>query len=271
MSLRDKLLLRMEDAEASGKALDVSNLRDDGTGSRMTNYPTTDRSTKYHIEGLPIMSNNYDTYKFVIDILGPEYDNFSRAYYNNYVRKSRSRSQDRSMSPSNTNLSDKFAMQLEKAEANGKVLDVSNVRDDGAGAKIVDYPKTDRSNKKHIEGLGIISDNYDAYKFVTDHLGNSYRIFSQTYYNNYVRGKSPVRPRYRSISPEREETRARSPIRPRSRSPVPLPLIQTETRARSPVRHRPRYRSISPVREEPRTRSRSPVRSNERFDIRYNV
>ena len=128
-------------------------------------------------------------------------------------------------------LSEKMFDLLAKAELADKLLDVSKITSKGTGARIIEYPKSDRSSKLYVGDLAIASDNYDAYKFAIDSLNDfrnngEFAIYAQTYYNNYVKNGLPSKPS------------TRSPIRSPARSPV-----------RSPVR----------------------VRSGERYDFRYNV
>lgn len=129
---------------------------------------------------------------------------------------------------------------LESADQNDKVVDVSKITVDGKGARMVSIPKTDRSSKKQIEGLNIISDNYESYKLATDILGPQEKIFADAYLYNFGDLK--------------HQMRARSPSRTRS-----------PTRSQSPPRNHI-VRSQSPSRNQV-VRSRSP----QRFDIRSNV
>lgn len=151
---------------------------------------------------------------------------------------------------------DKLFRALGSASQSGKVIDVSTLKDNGTGARLVNAPPINyRGAKKGIEGLNIISNNYENYKLATDILGPEYDIFADVYFDEFVTPRAPVRAK--SSSPVR--SRNPSPTRARSRSPVPV-------RTRSPARSPPRNHVIG-------TRAQSPVRSRspQQFDIRSNV
>lgn len=111
---------------------------------------------------------------------------------------------------------------LDSANQNDKVLDVSKITMDGKGARMVSIPKTDRSSKKQIEELNIMSDNYESYKLATDILGPAFSVFADAYLFNFgdlkhqIRSRSPPRTRSptRSQSPPRNHiVRSQSPQR----------------------------------------------------------
>ena len=66
-----------------------------------------------------------------------------------------------------------FEERLLRAIANNKVLDVSRIRDDGAGVTI--RSRSNRTRLIHLEDSGILSDNYDSYKKAIDMLGEKYQ------------------------------------------------------------------------------------------------
>jgi len=103
MSVRDKLLNMIDTAYQLNKVLDVSKFSADGKGARVISAPKSDRSAKKQIGDLNIVSDNYDSYKLAIDILGPEYHVFLESYLDNFGDRSRSsprtRSPARSRSP----------------------------------------------------------------------------------------------------------------------------------------------------------------------------
>jgi hypothetical protein len=58
--------------EISGKEdkmIDVSNIREDGTGIRTQAKPATERGQKVFLEGIPILSKNVDAYLRALKIL----------------------------------------------------------------------------------------------------------------------------------------------------------------------------------------------------------
>jgi len=79
----NKLEQRLLQAELSGKVLDVSLAKENGTGIRVTNMPL--RTAKKSVEGLQIMTNNYATYKMTIDMLGPDYKIYADTYVDNII------------------------------------------------------------------------------------------------------------------------------------------------------------------------------------------
>jgi len=76
-----KLVTSYTNAVNSGKVLDVSELKTDGTGSRSVNVPKTGKGTKKWVEGLPIVSNNYATFAFAMQTLGPDFKPYADAYF----------------------------------------------------------------------------------------------------------------------------------------------------------------------------------------------
>lgn len=108
MSAQDKLFKMSEKAESDDKVLDVSKITVDGKGARVIQAPRSDRSSKMQISDLNIVSDNYESYKLAMSILGPEYNVYSAAYLRNFgnleprVRSPRTRSPMRSQSPPRT-------------------------------------------------------------------------------------------------------------------------------------------------------------------------
>ena len=64
-----KLVTALNKAASTGKVLNVSKLSADGTGSRIVDYPKSGRGNKRWVEGFPIMSNNYESYRLAMNIL----------------------------------------------------------------------------------------------------------------------------------------------------------------------------------------------------------
>lgn len=64
-----------------GKVLDVSNVRPDGTGVRVIDASSVNPSSGLvAVPGLPIVSNNYQSYRSVTDVLGPPYTTYADRY-----------------------------------------------------------------------------------------------------------------------------------------------------------------------------------------------
>lgn len=115
---------------------------------------------------------------------------------------------------------------LQRAKREGRVLDVSNLKENGTGSVIIDQPGP-RSSKVSIPELpALVSSHYETYKLATELLGEKYIHHAHRYYNTYVSPKSSSR------SPERK--RAQSPSKKRPGSP--------KARAKSP----PKKRASSP-------------------------
>jgi len=66
-----------------------------------------------------------------------------------------------------------LAKRYRAAQADGKALNVSDLKADGSGAVKAAFPKTDKSKFKHLPGLDIISNNHGTYKVAAEALGNS--------------------------------------------------------------------------------------------------
>ena len=75
-----KLVTALNNAVSSGKVLDVSGLKADGTGSRKIDTPKTASGTKRWITGVPVVSDNYNTYLFAMQTLGQEYLPYAQQY-----------------------------------------------------------------------------------------------------------------------------------------------------------------------------------------------
>jgi len=66
-----------------------------------------------------------------------------------------------------------LAKRYRAAQADGKALNVSELKADGSGAVKAALPKTDKSQFKHLPGLDIISNNSGTYKVAAKALGNA--------------------------------------------------------------------------------------------------
>jgi hypothetical protein len=79
-SAYQKLVGMLNSAARNGKVLDVSTIGKDATGIKITNIPKTARGTKKGVEGFPVISNNYESYRYAMEILGPEYAVYAEMY-----------------------------------------------------------------------------------------------------------------------------------------------------------------------------------------------
>lgn len=75
----------------------------------------------------------------------------------------------------------KLVQALNKSSQNGKVLDVSELKPDGSGSRIIVVPKTTRGNKKWVPDVPVVSDNYATYALAMSILGEGYLPYAQQY------------------------------------------------------------------------------------------
>lgn len=111
----------------------------------------------------------------------------------------------------------------------GKVLDVSNLLPNGTGARAIDKPKTDRSSKRMIRDLPVVSDNYTSYKLAMDMLGPAYASYANDYQNGSFTPMSPQVPSLPKSSlpqPPLPLPKPFSPLPKSSLPQAPLPLPQ---------------------------------------------
>lgn len=59
-----------------GKVLDVSAMQNNGAGIRTIQKPVQGRTAYFSVEGLPIVSTNFENYSRAIQLLGPGYEQF---------------------------------------------------------------------------------------------------------------------------------------------------------------------------------------------------
>lgn len=146
------------------------------------------------------------------------------------------------------------------AVANGQVLDVSNIRTDGVGARSMDFPKSLGGAKKWIGDLPVISNNYQSYAFAMELLGlvyqqpEAYQQFATMFLQQHGEGKL-----------ERQGTAVRpmptTPFPPASQGALMVPINQLvqATQARSPAKRAgPRVRQAG-VRAVQATRVQAPL------------
>lgn len=71
----------------SDQVIDVSKIDVTGSGWRTIPKPKTNKSTKKGIEGLPIVSDNIDSYRLAVNILGEKYNHYITAYTEKFILK----------------------------------------------------------------------------------------------------------------------------------------------------------------------------------------
>lgn len=82
-----KLVTALNEAQATGKVLDVSNIEADGTGIRKIPAPKTTRGTKKWVVDFPVVSDNYQGYAMAMQILGDQYMPLAQQYFQLYGEK----------------------------------------------------------------------------------------------------------------------------------------------------------------------------------------
>jgi len=137
------ILTRVNQLAGTNNVLDVSKIRPDGTGIRVITAPTT-RSAKKMIPDLPIVSDNYNAYRAAIRLLGPEYQPYANEYLRLYGEGEipTTLTQVRPASP--LRIQPTLVDILQTATYSGKVLDVSNLKADGTGSRVIRPPSTRR-------------------------------------------------------------------------------------------------------------------------------
>lgn len=179
--LKKVLVEKLAAAEADDKVLNVSKLRTDGVGAVKAKRPATSgvnaKGKIKYIEGLNIISDNPGTYKVAAVALGkPEFAKLYVQYYGTGMASplpSKSPKKEKTVAK---NFEEKLMAAVEKALVDDKLVDVSNLHELKNGslggfrtvnrydAKGKDtYLEKYTGKKMWIEGLPIISNNYDSY------------------------------------------------------------------------------------------------------------
>ena len=251
---------------------------------------------KVMVAGLPIISNNTESYRMAVDALdradlarefarahGESYDHRSEKGVKSPAKRSGSRSPARSPK-AKLSAAEKLYDQYFKAVNTAGKLDVSKLQADGTGSLVI-HPKSDREvTKVGVTGIVVVSNNYpafaDAMALLDEYYGGegSFYEFAEMYLEKHGQGppkrvagspkaKTPKgrKPRAASISKvasvssasRSSEERARSLSRSSARSPVRSGSV-AERLARAASQERlARAASKSPV----RATSRSPVKA----------
>lgn len=321
---RRDLIEAVANAEANGKLVDVSNLHVavKGSGDKAHEVVQGYRTINPHKEGYTgaivgvaakpeIVSNNYDAYRLAVEELGLGY--LAQQYYDQYPNQRGGKPEKRSprvkvegaagaKSPGrNATPEEKLMFQYNKA-ANpdpvkfpyGAYLDVSQLKSDGTGSKLVKktaHPKEQLTRVRGGDEQILISNNYESYKMATNLLGPEWAPFAADFLRVHGRGrlerevkekavktkavKGALRyQRSASRSPSRSPRRV-SPARGRSASPSNLVRRLSQERSASRGREallqqelneereveRSLEQSLARARSASRSASRSPARS----------
>lgn len=179
LSPAEKLTKVINAASSNNKVVDISKLTNEGVGARRTDAPKPGSKSKLRqVGGTILYSNNTNSVTIAHNLL-PDY--VSKDVAQSFFSGSLSGNQTRSV-----NLVQVLREAYEKANKEGKVIDVSKLSDDGKGLKIVDKPKTDRGTKKMIGELAIISNNYENFKKTIDLLSSAYNQDLSQYADNFA-------------------------------------------------------------------------------------
>jgi hypothetical protein len=265
---------------------------------------------KVMVAGLPIISNNTASYREAVDALDRAdlAREFARAYGESYDHRSekgakspakRSGSKSPARSPkAKLSAAEKLFQQYSKAvETEGK-LDVSGLKADGTGSRVI-HPKSDREiTKVGVPGIVVVSNNHATFAEAMALLDEVYAAggeqsefyeFANMYFAEHQEGppkrgtgspkaKTPKgrKPRAASISKVasassassgsqgRARSLSRSPARSGSAGSVAERLARAVAQERSASRSPVRAASRSPARSPVRSTSRSPARSGSR-------
>jgi hypothetical protein len=118
----------------------------------------------------------------------------------------------------------RLAAAYNKSQADGKLLDVSKLANDGTGYKSAKPPKTARGTKKGINPVPVISDNYQAYALAMAMLGEGFKPYADQYYQTYGGGQ---------ILPQTQQKKAAGPSTRYgdliASVPVPLEFVDVAT------------------------------------------
>lgn len=218
-TLKEVLEGKLAAAQAEGKVLNVSALREDGVGAVKAKMPATQgRDAKgkiKYIAGLDIISDNYGTYKAAADALGkPEFSRMYREYYGGGVASPKVPKSPKKEKTVAKTFEEKLMEAVMNAQDEDKLVDVSNLHELKNGTlggfrTVARYDaKTGKDTyldkytgkKMWIEGLPMISNNYDSYARAANALDRAdlAREFARKHGENFdhrtVKGaKSPAK------------------------------------------------------------------------------
>lgn len=187
---KEKIIKAYNDVyDTPDKVLDVSNIRTDGKEWRTINEPKRESSKKY-IQGVPVVSDNYEAYEFVMKVLGEKFLPYADEYRRLYKEKATVSvpKAPKTALPEKVveekSLYDLIVDKYNEAYNKKKLLDVSNLTADGNGMNIIDVPE-DNSDIKWLEGVPVASNNYNNYAAVMEILGENFHPFADEYHQLY--------------------------------------------------------------------------------------
>ena len=128
----------------------------------------------------------------------------------------------------------KLQQSYQTAINEGKVLDVSKIRTDGAGSRTMNYPKSVSGSKKWVDNLPVVSNNYNAYAFALQLLGPDFKQYADLFLQMY--GAQPLERQAAAARP----VAAMAPPATLGTMLVPISQVTMVTRARSPAKRGPR-------------------------------
>lgn len=206
-TLRQKLTLALENARQKGLVLDVSELQADGTGTRARKVPVSGAGTKRQVENFPVISNNLHAYQAAMAAFGPEYTQLAQEFHRLHgaarivkaaagSKGAKGKAPRKVKDPSTVQpiaveaLQAKVVKALNDAQTAGKVLDVSKLLADGTGMRAIPRPTPGKGTKRSLEGLDIVSNNYEAFARAINSFGPEYSPYIQAFLDNF--GAAPI-------------------------------------------------------------------------------
>ena len=206
MDLTTYVRQKYAEAQAEEKVLDVSTFsfktKKDGNllvnGLRKTAMPKTadakSLGKKKMVSGLDIISDNYETYKKVADLLGEK--KMAQKYSDLFVKTGLERQRAPRTTPQRgqpKTLAEKLRYAVEKAQKAGdKIVIVSKLNEKGRFRTVASFKDGYTGRILGVEGLPVVSDNYKAFALAMTQLGRE--DLAEEYYERHVAGKGDKPP-----------------------------------------------------------------------------
>jgi hypothetical protein len=174
LSPMERFEMKLDYATKNNMFVDVSKLDILGTGARIVKFPENNPDMMY-VDGINIISDNFLGYERASRLLGDLswYTDLEEKYLENFKG---------SPSVSTTNrLEESFG----KAMRMNKVLDVSDMDEYGLGIRIINRPSKN-SNKIMVDGLDIVSNNFEQLERAIVLLYNDSYLLDALYYKYLV-------------------------------------------------------------------------------------
>lgn len=214
----NKLVTMFNQAVAAGKAIDVSKIKTDGSGALTIVLPKTGRSTKRGFPDFPVYSDNYASYKFAIDIFGPEYLPYAEQYLATFGDGTQAvavAALPGVALPGAVDPATVVITAYNDIANRGGVLDVSELKPDGTGARKKKMPKTGKGNKKWIGDLPVVSDNYATYRLAMSFFGPEFDQYADQFLAQFGETKYVRIPKPKTaVSPRKIKTTFIAPVAP---------------------------------------------------------